>query len=322
MLVNGADMPDGGFMHPALFYTGLEDYLSGVGGFIRDGLDAEAPVFVAVPPQRLTVLREHLGVDAGRVRWVNMAEAGRNPGRILTALTDFAALHNGSKGGSRASSTASSRARLVGEPIWASRSAAEIREATRHEALINLAFAGVPVTILCPYDVNELPADVLADAERTHPVLWAGQQRAASGAYTDAHRLNAEFDELLEPAPAGAERHVLTRSELGYLRRRVADFGRAAGLDTERVTDFRQAFAEAAANAIRYGGGSGVVSLWRGPHDVVAEVRDHGRLADPLAGRRRPSLDATGGRGLWMIHQMCDLVEFGPGVIRLHVALR
>jgi anti-sigma regulatory factor (Ser/Thr protein kinase) len=299
-----------GFVHPALFYKGLDDYLDGVGGFLKTGVRAGELAFASVPPVRLAPLREYLGGDADRVHLFDMSEVGRNPGRIMTALTDFA----GRRG--------AGRAWMVGEPIWASRTPTEIREATRHEALINLAFAGVPVTILCPYDVNELPADVLADAERTHPVLWAGQQRAASGAYTDAHRLNAEFDELLEPAPAGAERHVLTRSELGYLRRRVADFGRAAGLDTERVTDFRQAFAEAAANAIRYGGGSGVVSLWRGPHDVVAEVRDHGRLADPLAGRRRPSLDATGGRGLWMIHQMCDLVEFGPGVIRLHVALR
>ncbi|MFL6144897.1 MAG: anti-sigma factor RsbA family regulatory protein [Labedaea sp.] len=308
----GTEAPnaDARFVHPALFYKGLDDYLEGVGGFLQAGLRAGEPVFASVPPVRLTPLREHLGGDANRMHLFDMSEVGRNPGRIMTALTDFA----GRRG--------SGRARMVGEPIWASRTPTEIREATRHEALINLAFAEVPVTILCPYDVNELPAAVLADAERTHPVLWAGQQRAASSAYTDPHQLNAEFDTLLEPEPAGAERHVLTRSELGYLRHRVADFGRAAGLDAERVTDFRQAFAEAAANAIRYGGGSGMVSLWRRPNDVVAQVRDHGRLADPLAGRRRPALDATGGRGLWMIHQMCDLVEFGPGVIRLHLALR
>ena len=32
------------------------------------------------------------------------------------------------------------RVRYVGEPIWATRSDGELREATRHEALINLAF--------------------------------------------------------------------------------------------------------------------------------------------------------------------------------------
>ena len=299
-----------GFVHPALFYKGMDDYLDGVGGFLKAGLRAGEPVFASVPPVRLAPLRDHLGADAASVHLFDMSEVGRNPGRIMTALTDFAARRG------------SGRAWLVGEPIWASRTPAEIREATRHEALINLAFAGVPVTILCPYDVNELPGGVLADAERTHPVLWVGEQETVSSAYTDPRRLNAECDELLDPMPAGAERYLLARPALGELRRRAEEFGRAAGLDAARATDLKQAFGEAAANAIRYGGGSGLVSMWCGPHEVVVEVRDHGRLADPLAGRHRPSLDATGGRGLWMIHQLCDLVEFGPGLIRLHLALR
>ncbi|PLW72621.1 sensor histidine kinase, partial [Streptomyces sp. DJ] len=47
--------------------------------------------------------------------------------------------------------------------------------------------------------------------------------------------------------------------------------------------------------------------------------------ADPLAGRRRPSPEsADGGRGLWMIHQLCDLVETRAGsgglVLRMHMA--
>ncbi len=42
----------------------------------------------------------------------------------------------------------------------------------------------------------------------------------------------------------------------------------------------------------------------------MAEIRDAGHLADPLAGRRRPALaSVNGGRGLWLIHQLCDLVE-------------
>src|SRR5262245_27570415 len=124
------DPSDPGFVHPALFYTGRDEYLAGVGGFIQDALGAGGPVFVAVPPEHLTALRADLGPAANRVHWANMAEVGRNPGRILSVLTDFADRSNGH------------RAWVVGEPIWASRSPAEIREATRHEALLNLAFAG------------------------------------------------------------------------------------------------------------------------------------------------------------------------------------
>src|SRR5207244_9284383 len=113
--------------------------------FLRGGLKAGEPVFASVAPQRLEPLREYLGTDAEHVMLASMAEVGRNPGRIMAVLTDFAERRNGG------------RAWLVGEPIWAARTPAEIREATRHEALINLAFAGVPVTILCPYDLDELP---------------------------------------------------------------------------------------------------------------------------------------------------------------------
>lgn len=297
------------FVHPALFYRGLDDYLAEVGAFLRAGLTAGEPVFASVPPQRLEPLREYLGPDAERVMLADMSEVGRNPGRIMTALTDFA----GRRGGA-------GRAWLVGEPIWAGRSAAEIREATRHEALINLAFAGVPVTILCPYDVAALPAATLADAERTHPVLWGDGREQASGAYTDPMVMNAGCD-VLEPAPAGAERLRFGPRGLVAVRSRARQFARAAGLSAERVVDLVLAVGEAAANAVRHGGGGGIASMWRQAGEIVVEIRDSGRLTNPLAGRRRPDTSAPGGRGLWMMHQICDLVELSPGIFRLHVAL-
>jgi hypothetical protein len=58
--------------------------------------------------------------------------------------------------------------------------------------------------------------------------------------------------------------------------------------------------------------------MWHGPGEVIFEIRDSGHLVDPLAGRRRPRTRATGGRGVWLIHQLCDLVELGPGLLRLH----
>jgi len=59
--------------------------------------------------------------------------------------------------------------------------------------------------------------------------------------------------------------------------------------------------------------------------DVVCEVTDGGRLDDPLAGRRTPAPSEPGGRGLWLMNQLCDLVELratAAGVtLRLHMAL-
>jgi anti-sigma regulatory factor (Ser/Thr protein kinase) len=55
----------------------------------------------------------------------------------------------------------------------------------------------------------------------------------------------------------------------------------------------------------------------------VCEVRDGGQLSDPLVGRRRPSSDQIGGRGLWIANQLCDLVQVRSSdegaVVRLNV---
>ena len=43
---------------------------------------------------------------------------------------------------------------------------------------------------------------------------------------------------------------------------------------------------------------------------LVCEVRDSGYIDDPLAGRRRiPTSAASGQRGIWLVNQLCDLVQ-------------
>lgn len=42
---------------------------------------------------------------------------------------------------------------------------------------------------------------------------------------------------------------------------------------------------------------------------AVVEFSDDGRLTDPLTGRFTPTLEQEGGRGLFLVHQLCDLVQ-------------
>ncbi|THA45271.1 sensor histidine kinase [Streptomyces sp. A1136] len=307
-------VPDAGpFVHPALFYRTQEEYVSGVGGFVRAALRAEEPTFVAVPEANLDALRGWLGGDAADVDFADMAVLGRNPGRILAALQDFADRHPG-----RA-------ARIVGEPIWPSRSRSETLEATRHEALINTAFAGRPATILCPYDVTALPEAVVADARRTHPTLLENGRDLDSAAYIDPAVVCADCDEPL-PEPVHAMILPYAAGGLAQTRQRARDWLKGTSLDRARKDDLVLAISEATANSVAHGGGAGILRLWTGEHGTaVAEIRDEGHLANPLAGRRRPTLTSgNGGRGLWMIHQLCDLVEIratGTGLtLRLHLA--
>ncbi|MFD3542647.1 anti-sigma factor RsbA family regulatory protein [Streptomyces sp. NPDC058662] len=314
MITVPAPAGPGAFVHPALFYQDLDEYLAGVGGFVRTALDADEPVLVAVPGPHLDSLREHLGGSASEVTWTDMTDLGRNPGRILAALQDFADRHTG-----RAP-------RIVGEPIWPGRSPAEVREATRHEALINTAFAGRPATILCPYDVERLAPAVVADARRTHPTLIEGGQDVLSPAYTDAARVSADCDLPLPAHEGDAHRIDYSHGELAGVREHAERWARGTALTPARRGDFVLAVSEAAANSLSHGGGKGTLRLWTvAGTGVVAEIHDAGRLADPLAGRRRPSLaSARGGRGLWMIHQLCDLVEVRAletgFTLRLHMA--
>jgi anti-sigma regulatory factor (Ser/Thr protein kinase) len=57
----------------------------------------------------------------------------------------------------------------------------------------------------------------------------------------------------------------------------------------------------------------------------VCEIRDDGRIGDPLIDRRRPHADQRGGRGLWIANQLCDLVQLRSlptgGVARLHMRI-
>ncbi|MGW5398303.1 anti-sigma factor RsbA family regulatory protein [Streptomyces sp. NPDC003952] len=304
------------FDHPALFYRDLPEYVAGVGAFVRASLSAGEPVLVAVPGPHLDALREGLGASAAGVTWTDMTELGRNPGRILAALQDFADMDPG-----RA-------VRIVGEPIWPGRSPAEVLEATRHEALINTAFTGRPATVLCPYDARGLAPGVLADARRTHPTLIEDGRPLPSPDHTDAPRVSAECDLPLAEPTGDIPRLPYSHGDLAEVREYADAWARGTALSPACRGDLVLAVSEAAANSLSHGGGKGTLRLWTtggARAGVVAEIRDGGRLTDPLAGRRRPSLaSAHGGRGLWMIHQLCDLVEVRATdtglVLRLHMA--
>ncbi|GGW20669.1 anti-sigma regulatory factor [Streptomyces capoamus] len=303
---------DASFRHPALFCATQDDYLSGVGAFVRTQAAHGRPLLVAVPGERLPLLQDVLGREDADITWVDMRQAGRNPGRILSMLLDFADRHAGR------------HPAIVGEPIWVGRTPAETREATRHEALINLAFAGRTATVLCPYD-TALPEPVLAQAHRTHPVVGDGGGYRPSPDYAGPEQVCRECD---APLPEPAAPLVLDFDEGGLadVRAAAGNWADAAALPPRRRTDWLLAVNEATGNSVRHGGGRGTLRLWRTAGTLVAEVRDRGRLTDPLVGRRRPDpLSPAGGRGVWMMHQLCDLVEVRTPpsglVVRLHLAV-
>ena len=112
------------------------------------------------------------------------------------------------------------------------------------------------------------------------------------------------------PGPPGQPaEHAITWETLSGIRALVAEHARQAGVSEQRAGDLVLATHEVATNSIRHGGGEGTLRVWHEDGMVVCEVRDRGRLDQPLAGRARPELEDGGGWGLWLANQLCDLVQ-------------
>jgi anti-sigma regulatory factor (Ser/Thr protein kinase) len=302
--------PGDGFSHLALFYSGTREYLAGVLTHLQISLKRAEPSFVAVPAPAADLLRDRLNGESAGVVFADMTEFGRNPARIIPRVRAFIDDHPGQ------------RVSYVGEPIWPTRTAAELREATRHEALINLAFSGAAATILCPYDAAALAPSVVADARRTHPMLLQRGQRHVSPEYSGPASVPPECERPLPPPPPEAESLTFT-SDLRAARGLVISHAARAGADEDAIADFVLAVGEVAANTLRHTGGGGTLHIWHTAQEILCQVDDRGLIADPLVGRRRPAPDAPGGHGLWLVNQICDLMELRSGQagtsIRLHM---
>ncbi|MEV4656898.1 sensor histidine kinase [Micromonospora sp. NPDC049301] len=300
------------FAHPALFYADQDEYLAGTVPFIRAGLTADEPVMVAVPGDNLDHIRTALGADAGRVQLHDMSVAGRNPGRIIPGvLLAFAAAHAGR------------RVRIIGEPIWAGRTATEYPACAQHEALINAAFVGRPATILCPYDTSRLDRRWLDDAHRTHPTLHLDGVVRESPHYTDPVAVAAGFNLPLQDPPAQATTITIDLHALSLIRRVVTAEATAAGLSPDRVSDLTLAVSELAANTVRHTAAGGTLAVWTDDTRVICQLTDTGHITNPLAGRIPVPPQQTGSRGLLLVNQLCDLVRVhtvpGATTIRLHM---
>jgi anti-sigma regulatory factor (Ser/Thr protein kinase) len=279
-------------------------------------LSRDEPVLVMVTADKIEALRGELGADADRVAFVDMAEAGRNPGRIISRWNDFAAEHVRHGG----------RARGIGEPIWADRGDDELVECQHHESLINIAFEDADgFRLACPYDTESLPAVVIDEARRTHPHILDGAEVRSSSAYRrDRAR---DYHRTALPHPDASTLEVaFDLQTLGAVRRFIADCADEAGLSGARAEDIVLAVNEAASNSVRHGGGHGFARVWNNGTALVCEVRDRGVIDDPVAGRVRSAGGVTGPYGLWLAHHLCDLVQVRSSrrgsVVRLHMLVQ
>jgi anti-sigma regulatory factor (Ser/Thr protein kinase) len=313
--VRSGDRVSNGFAHEAMFYSGIGGFLAGVVPFIREGLRAGEPVLVAVDPIKIGLIRDQLNGDADRVRFVDMPALGGNPGRIIPVWRQYVA---------ERSPVGSLRG--IGEPIWPGRSESEMVECHLHESLINLAFdGGLPWRLACPYDLEGLEPEVIEEAQRTHPFVLEGGVRRISDQYAAGRAVTQVFDAAFPEPSVAVQTIAFDIGSLATVRRNTAESALRGGVGPDRVQDLVVAVNEVATNSLLHGGGRGTLRVWREGQTLVCEVRDEGYIDDPLVGREMPEPDQMGGRGLWIVNQLCDLVQVRSSptgaAVRLHFTL-
>jgi anti-sigma regulatory factor (Ser/Thr protein kinase) len=187
-----------------------------------------------------------------------------------------------------------------------------------------VASGGKPWHLLCPYDVDSLDDQVIEAAKHSHPFVAGDRGVADEATHTLPHP--PEVRDPLSgalPAPrAPTQELTFTEADLVTLRHTLKDWLLREGLGTDATQDLVLAVNELATNSVRYGGGEGRLVLWREHETLMCEIHDAGHIEGPLIGGTRPTPDQHSGRGLWLVHELCDLVQIRSSAagtaIRVH----
>ncbi|MFI0367666.1 anti-sigma factor RsbA family regulatory protein [Actinomadura sp. 1N219] len=318
-----AAVNDSSFTHRVLPYDGMDQLLDGALPFLRDGVDAGDRVLAVCGTARETLLRDELGPAAAGVEFADASAWYAHPSRTLAdCLSD-----------ADEAAWRGRRLRVLGDPVWASRSPLEVAEWQRVEAVLNVAFRGTGAALLCPYAAT-LPAGVVAAARKTHPETLRGARALANPGFVDPWAYCEQCDsEPLPAPPPGADTFKIDRPDLFWLRAYVSEYARATPLPEDGVQRLLVAVTEVVTNALRHGEPPIVLRMWTDAPDgqpaFVCEVSDGGRWP-PGSGYGlippRPLAAKSGGRfGLWAVRLLCSVVQIRTGdhgsVVRLRLAL-
>lgn len=284
-----------GFVHQACVYGSDEEFLSMAVPFVTAGTSAGEPVVVVATPHNIDLLRRAQPDD--RVEYIDCFSWYTAPGRTTLNYFDRVRSHTGP-----------GRMRVIGEVVWEGRTPAQTAAWKRYESTLNVTFADTASWIVCPYDTRTLPADVIADARRTHPAHLGGSEITSCAEYVDPGTFVGEAVTMSQP-PADAA--VLPYAlDLHSVRRFVTIWSTVHGLHGERGDSLAAAATEVAAYLSEMGDGRLSVRLWSQSRTVTCDVHAPSvDIADPFVGYRPPALDPHPGDGLWLARYLCDHLD-------------
>jgi transcriptional regulator with XRE-family HTH domain len=161
--------------HQVLPYASDEEFLAAAVPFVEAGVADHEPVLAVTSSRNIRLLRA--ATDMTAVTCAKASTWYRSPPAALAGYQQFVSdqLDDGCHW-----------VRILGEPVWAERTAAEVRAWTRYEALLTITFADMAATIVCPYDLREVEPAICSQAKQTHPLTLTGVEIGRNAGFDSA----------------------------------------------------------------------------------------------------------------------------------------
>ena len=282
--------------HNVFLYESDDEYVERSVAFLREGLEAGEGAIVTNARAGLARMRDALGDDAHRVTFVDVSQTYTRPARAVAAY--YGTLLEQLR-------TAPSVRAVADMQLGPPDEAFEVW--TGYEAICNSAYAHLPAWVVCTYNANGLPDQVVEAALRTHTAVLGDDEWEPSHRYEDPRAVVRKVTPDPEPLPELGSFSV--GDDLELFRERLAGELAAERVPQATALEMLVAATEVAANAIRHGGGIAKVRAGRSYGRFVCEVIDRGAgFDDPLAGYLVPR-DGIG-TGLWVARQLAWRLEF------------
>ncbi|MEV6630808.1 anti-sigma factor RsbA family regulatory protein [Actinoplanes sp. NPDC051470] len=295
----GAATGHEGYFHESLCYASDEELVAVTVPFLMEGRAAGEPSMVTLDERRTGLIRSALPAGSG----VEFLAGGAVYARPATAIHSYRRLlADRVRAGAR-------QIRIVGEVPMAAAGAGWDWWA-RYESAINHAYNDFPLWSICTYDRRTTPEHMLVEVARTHPrTARPDGTHPPSPAYLDP------VTYLSEPRPVTPDRLQAGRPIVDLAAptpaaaRAAIRAANAGVLDDNDLDDLVVAVSEAVTNAMVHGVQPVRTRVWTGQGRMVVAISDAGAgPADPFAGMMPATDRATGGRGLWIVHQSCNHV--------------
>lgn len=307
-----------GYRHEALLFRGEAGFVESVGSFVRAGVERRETVILALPPERLAVLRqtltdvEQIGArpdcagspDGAVLAWSSPATSA---GRLLPSWQTFAQQWDGRP------------VRGVTEPMWSARREAEREECLLAEAMMNLAVpATVPLWLMCGYDTAAVPTRVLGETQRSHSLVRDGSAPGDDTTYTGAHHVAAVFQRALSTPVEPVRRLVVRPGNGAAVGDWVRRWATGWGLGQTRASRLAGALRGLGQACLAESGGDGaVLLLWQDGPALVAQLTaavPPDQAGAPVETRVLLAPDSPLGAAVTRADDCCDLVQIRSGV--------